>query len=720
MDTPEKNIVLSISLLASGREETRKCLDSLRVIMDAVPSELIIVDTGCNEEQRAILEEYTDHIIPFTWCQDFSKARNTGLVEATGEWFLYIDDDEWFADSQEIIDFFQSGKYKQYGYATYIQRNFLDKAGKLYSDAYVSRMIQLREDTRFKSKIHEYLSPLYGSRISLNSVVHHYGYVYESEEEEQKHFERNKVLLDEMIQEEPDNMRWWVQLVQEYRSAHKDPEMLELAQKGLNKFKKAKKFLECVDLGTFYVGIVMAHMNMRQYEEVRKECIRGFADKRNTELCMAALFLYLAEADFYLEKWDEAELYALKYLRWYKKLLKREDMLVMQKTALLISETTDDIHLKKAYSLLICIQLKQKKVENLEKYFDKLEWNESSIYMFPPTIPCLAEGMALIPYEKVFTRVINVISSHKGLWQKLYDEIKYWDKKNKEGIENLLPVVSTMKKNIEYKWYALVCDKAARQAEELPEAVHQYFAHADNIFHVPERMRGIAKENGSIFEDAYLRVPMNRWKEQIRDIIAETDRDAFQEIEDFLRSLKTKDDVHYRYFAMRAAEANLLYEREWDCASCEDALRNFADMTMEFNRHYYRPEIFTVCRSLLPPSVRAAYWIQAGFEKEDYADCVACLANAVDNYKGLSDIVKTYIRLYKEEEYAKEQQAKDAAKELRKLIREVKAKVKQLMADRMFDEAAEVLGQLKAMCPDDLEVVSLNLRIHLNQLGVMA
>lgn len=49
----EKQPVLSISLLASNRKETiRKCLDSLTGIMEKVPSERIIMDTGCDRETR--------------------------------------------------------------------------------------------------------------------------------------------------------------------------------------------------------------------------------------------------------------------------------------------------------------------------------------------------------------------------------------------------------------------------------------------------------------------------------------------------------------------------------------------------------------------------------------------------------------------------------------------------------------------------------------------
>ena len=191
----QQKAVLSIGLLVSNRIETiQKCLDSLMPIRKQIPCELIIVDTGCGREVREIAEAYADIMAEFTWCDDFSKARNESLKYASGEWFLYLDDDEWFEEPDELIAFFQSGEYKKYGYANYIQRNFADDSGTHYNDSWVTRMIRLEKNTRFKSKIHEYFDPVKGNVIALNSIVEHYGYVYKSEEDKKRHFERNRSL----------------------------------------------------------------------------------------------------------------------------------------------------------------------------------------------------------------------------------------------------------------------------------------------------------------------------------------------------------------------------------------------------------------------------------------------------------------------------------------------------------------------------------------------
>ena len=45
-----------------------------------VPSELIVVTTGTDVRIREIVSGYTDQIVPFTWCDDFSAARNAGML----------------------------------------------------------------------------------------------------------------------------------------------------------------------------------------------------------------------------------------------------------------------------------------------------------------------------------------------------------------------------------------------------------------------------------------------------------------------------------------------------------------------------------------------------------------------------------------------------------------------------------------------------------------
>ena len=231
--------ILTISLLVSNRKDTiRKCMESIKPLLDAVPSELIAVDTGCTDGSVDIVREYTDKIVPFVWCNDFSAARNAGLMQATGEWFLYLDDDEWFEDVTEIIEFFNSGEYKEYDIAWYIVRNYLDSKGENYKDTQVSRMCKRTPELRFVNKVHECFSHT-GPMIKLfTSYVHHYGYVFKSEAEAKKHSERNVSLLLQELEQAPSSLRLLSQLIQEYRAIKRFEEARELCEKILAETKE--------------------------------------------------------------------------------------------------------------------------------------------------------------------------------------------------------------------------------------------------------------------------------------------------------------------------------------------------------------------------------------------------------------------------------------------------------------------------------------------------
>lgn len=207
--------ILTISILISNHyDNVKRCLESVQPLLEMVPSELILTDTGVDPELRRLLENYTDNIIDFAWCQDFSTARNVGLKEAKGQWFLYIDDDEWFEDTTAIADFLQSGEERQYNVACYIQRNYLDFDGNSYTDHIVDRILRVHPQLHFEHRIHEaYTGIEIKEKKQLEVIAHHYGYCYENEEQMLKKHLRNQKLLELECKEHPEDMRMRYQMV---------------------------------------------------------------------------------------------------------------------------------------------------------------------------------------------------------------------------------------------------------------------------------------------------------------------------------------------------------------------------------------------------------------------------------------------------------------------------------------------------------------------------
>ena len=273
----EKRPLLSISMLVSNnrRDTIEKCMESLMPLRQAVSCELIIVDTGCTDGSVDIARKYADKVVQFTWCKDFSAARNAGLFECTGEWFLYLDDDEWFEDVSELVVFFCGEERKHYDTLWYIQRNYNDFEGTAYADSYVGRCVKRTSETRFCGKIHEWLEPLPQKIKQVDSFVHHYGYVFKTEEDRKKHLERNLSLEEAAVKENPEDIRMCCQLVQEYRSAKRFEDAKRFTKETLQqtKYEKTNSFVQylLITLPKVYMEAEEIEEALAEYERLLKE-----------------------------------------------------------------------------------------------------------------------------------------------------------------------------------------------------------------------------------------------------------------------------------------------------------------------------------------------------------------------------------------------------------------------------------------------------------------
>lgn len=112
---------------------------------------------------------------------------------------MSIDDDEWFEDVEEILRFFKSGEYRKYGYATYIQRNYMDSEGTKINDIHTPRMALITPELHFEGRIHDALN-VGGECRHFSSYAHHYGFVNDRPEKMQAKFQRNvSVLVQDVL-----------------------------------------------------------------------------------------------------------------------------------------------------------------------------------------------------------------------------------------------------------------------------------------------------------------------------------------------------------------------------------------------------------------------------------------------------------------------------------------------------------------------------------------
>jgi len=67
-----------------------RCLESVA----GIPDEIVIVDTGSDDDTKEIARQFTSNVLDFTWIDDFAAARNFGFERATMDYIFWLDSDD--------------------------------------------------------------------------------------------------------------------------------------------------------------------------------------------------------------------------------------------------------------------------------------------------------------------------------------------------------------------------------------------------------------------------------------------------------------------------------------------------------------------------------------------------------------------------------------------------------------------------------------------------
>jgi len=180
-----------------------RCLRSAHAYVD----EIVVVDTGSEDDTVAIAREFGAILGTFVWCNDFAAARNASLSLATSEWILVLD-----ADEELIV---HSPQFRQELEANpqmliyNLKRTDVEVAGEQRiptSPLYPSRLFRNLPDLKYRFRAHEQLSyreaePT-GQQVGYFPALElrHYGYTDALLRD--KHVNRLIPLLEDIRQKE--------------------------------------------------------------------------------------------------------------------------------------------------------------------------------------------------------------------------------------------------------------------------------------------------------------------------------------------------------------------------------------------------------------------------------------------------------------------------------------------------------------------------------------
>ena len=185
-----------------------------------VADEIIVIDTGSQDETVALAQAAGAQVGYFEWTGDFSAARNASLGLATSSWILVLDADERLgADSRTTL----RAVLEEYERDDDLRvicvkiRNYT-RDGRFLSDGFSGRLFRNHPEMKFEGRIHEEVArdrSDVATDYRLDIAFDHFGADPEVMKEKAKD-SRNLELLEARIRQVPDDLLTWFYLASQH------------------------------------------------------------------------------------------------------------------------------------------------------------------------------------------------------------------------------------------------------------------------------------------------------------------------------------------------------------------------------------------------------------------------------------------------------------------------------------------------------------------------
>jgi glycosyltransferase involved in cell wall biosynthesis len=210
---------ISACMIAKNEEKViARCIESYRDAVD----EIIVVDTGSTDQTVAIAKDMGAKVFYFRWIDDFAAAKNYALSKAKGDWILFLDADEYFANGtgSNIRSFLQKLD-NAFGIVVCRMLNIDEDIGKAGTEVTHMRIFKNDKKLRYINPIHEVLhhrgkgmQAYIAERDEL--LIHHTGY---SQNISQGKAKRNlELLLKQVDGDTATNPEYYFYLADSYLS----------------------------------------------------------------------------------------------------------------------------------------------------------------------------------------------------------------------------------------------------------------------------------------------------------------------------------------------------------------------------------------------------------------------------------------------------------------------------------------------------------------------
>lgn len=179
--------------------------------------EIVVVDTGSTDGTREIAEKYADKLLDFPWIDDFAAARTFSIENASNDFILVLDCDEFLVniDIDSLLQAMNEHP-QEMGCIGRINHFYANETDSLYVE-YVERFFS-KKYFHYVNPIHEQLVPFDGVSYLYYQVLlttDHHGYD-QSDEDTRAKSKRNLDILFRELEKNPDDQYTLFQIGQSY------------------------------------------------------------------------------------------------------------------------------------------------------------------------------------------------------------------------------------------------------------------------------------------------------------------------------------------------------------------------------------------------------------------------------------------------------------------------------------------------------------------------
>jgi tetratricopeptide (TPR) repeat protein len=300
---------LSLCTIVKNEEASLpRCLHSVKDVVD----EMVVLDTGSTDRTPEIAAELGAKVYHYSWCDDFSAARNEALKYVEGEWVLVLDADEILLTS--IAPLIREAIADEKNLVVNLIRREVGAAQSPYS--LVSRLFRKHPDLKFSRPYHAIVDDsaiellkkeTHWQIANLPSVaILHYGYQKEAIASLDK-YDRARKAMEEFFANNPQDPYVCSKLGALYLQMGEVKKGIELLKQGI-KSNQAEPNV----LFELYYSLGNAYSRQKEYEKASQKYQKAIAQPILSPLKLGAynnlgnLLMEVGELNIAKEAYEKA------------------------------------------------------------------------------------------------------------------------------------------------------------------------------------------------------------------------------------------------------------------------------------------------------------------------------------------------------------------------------------------------------------------------------